>query len=146
LLFAGEKTMMRPEEKRHMARQKQPTIAAALLEALHYTSTEEAALDMLLLSARSRCTEYSLEVQQFEAKYPLDFATFQRLVETRENEEDFAQAEDLIAWRFAQDATDYWRQKTEELKLAAGDGEAIRWHYPDNLCVSRSLQRAYAVR
>jgi hypothetical protein len=126
LLFAGEKTIMRPEEKRHMARQKKPTIAAELLEALHYTSTEEAALDMLLLSARSRCAEYSQEVQQFEAKYHMDFATFQHLVETRVNEEDFAQEEDLMAWKFAQDAADYWRQKTEELKRAAGAGEAIR--------------------
>ena len=109
-----------------MAQQKKPTIAAELLEALHYTSTEEAALDMLLLSARSRCAEYSQEVQQFEAKYHMDFATFQRLVETRVNEEDFAQEEDLMAWKFAQDAVDYWRQKTEELKRAAGAGEAIR--------------------
>ena len=117
---------MRPEEMRHMARRKKPTIATELLEALHYTSTEEAALDMLLLLARSRCAEYSQEVQQFEAKYHMDFATFQRLVETRVNEEDFAQEEDLMAWKFAQDAADYWRQKTEELKRAAGAGEAIR--------------------
>jgi hypothetical protein len=117
---------MRPEEKRHMARQKKPTIAAELLEALHYTSTEEAALDMLLLSARSRCAEYSQEVQQFEVKYHMDFTTFQCLVETRVNEEDFAQEEDLMAWKFAQDAADYWRQKTEELKRVAGAGEAIR--------------------
>ena len=109
-----------------MAQQKKPTIAAEILEALHYTSTEEAALDMLLLSARSRCAEYSQEVQQFEAKYQMDFATFQRLVETRVHEEDFVQEEDLMAWRFAQEAADYWQQKTEELKRAAGAGEAIR--------------------
>jgi hypothetical protein len=117
---------VRSEEKRKMARQNKPAIAAELLEALHYTSTEEAALDMLLLSAGSRCAEYSQEVQQFEAKYHMDFATFQRLVETRVNEEEFVQEEDLMAWKFAQDAANYWRQKTEELKRAAGTGEAIR--------------------
>jgi hypothetical protein len=74
-----------------MAQQKKPTIAAEILEALHYTSTEEAALDMLLLSARSRCAEYSQEVQQFEAKCHMDFATFQRLIETRVHDEDFGE-------------------------------------------------------
>jgi hypothetical protein len=115
-----------------MVQQKKPTISAEILEALHHTSTEEAALDMLLLSARSRCAEYSQEVQLFEAKYHMDFATFQRLVETRVNEEDFVQEEDLMAWKFAQDAADYWRQKTEELKRAAGASEALRRHYPGN--------------
>ena len=95
------------------------------LEALHYTSAEEAALDMLLLSARSRYAEFTQEVQQFQEKYQMDFATSQRLVETRMHEEDFAQEEDLMAWKFAQDAAEYWRQKTEELKRVAGAGEAI---------------------
>jgi hypothetical protein len=108
-----------------MAQQKKPAIAAELLEALHYASAEEAALDMLLLSARSRYAEFTQEVQQFQEKYQMDFATFQRLVETRMHEEDFAQEEDLMAWKFAQDAVEYWRQKSEELKRAAGAGEAI---------------------
>ena len=55
----------------------------------------------------------------------MDFATFQRPVEARMHEEDFAQEEDLMAWQFAQDAAEYWRQKTEELKRAAGAGEAL---------------------
>ena len=41
------------------------------------------------------------------------------------NEENFAQEEDLMAWKFAKDAAEYWWQKTEELKRAAGAGEAI---------------------
>ena len=119
-----------------MAQQKEPTIAAELLEALRYTSAEEAALDMLLLSARSRYAEFTQEVQQFQEKYQMDFATFQRLVEARMHEENFAQEEDLMAWKFAQDAAEYWRRKTEELKRAAGAGEAIRitsfWMAPGN--------------
>jgi hypothetical protein len=55
----------------------------------------------------------------------MDFVTFQHLVETRMNAEDFAQEEALMAWKFAQDAAAYWRQKTEELKRAAGAGETI---------------------
>jgi hypothetical protein len=109
-----------------MATPKKSTITAELLEALHYASAEEAALDILLLSTRSRYAEFTQEVQQFEAKYQMDFAAFQRLVETRVNAEDFEQEEDLMAWKFAQDAAAYWQQKTEELKRAAGAGEAIR--------------------
>ena len=33
--------------------------------------------------------------------------------------------EDLMAWKFAQAAANYWRQKTEELKRVAGADEAI---------------------
>ena len=108
-----------------MARPKKLTIPAELLEVLHYTSAEEAALDMLLLSAQSRCAEYTQEVKKFETKYQTDCATFQRRIEARVNEEDFAQEEDLMAWKFAQDAANYWRQKTEELKRVAGADEAI---------------------
>ncbi len=108
-----------------MARQRKPTIAAEILEALHYTSAEEAALDMLLLSAQSRYAEFMQETKQFQEKYQMDFVTFQHLVETRMNAEDFAQEEDLMAWKFAQDAAAYWRQKTEELKRAAGAGQTI---------------------
>ncbi len=108
-----------------MAAPKKPTISAELLEALHYSSAEEAALDMLLLSARSRYAERMQEVKQFEAKYQMDFASFQHMVETRLNAEDFEQEDDLMAWKFAQDAADYWQQTSEELKRAAGAGETI---------------------
>ena len=108
-----------------MARQKKAAIAAELLKALHYTSAEEAALDMLLLSARSRCAEFTQEAKQFEKKYQMDFATFQTVVETRVSEEDFVQEEDLMAWQFAQEAAAYWRQKVEELERAVGAGEAL---------------------
>jgi hypothetical protein len=109
-----------------MATSKKPTINAELLEALHYSSAEEAALEMLLLSARSRYAEFTQEVKQFEAKYQMNFAAFQHLVETRVKEENFEQEEDLMAWKFAQDAADYWRQTSEELKRAAEVGKTIR--------------------
>jgi hypothetical protein len=50
------------------------------------------------------------EVKQFEAKYLMDFASFQQMVETRSNAEDFEQEDDLMAWKFAQDAADYWQR------------------------------------
>ena len=47
------------------------------------------------------------------------------MVETRVNEEDFQQEVDLMAWKFAQEAADYWRHKIEELEHAAGFGAAV---------------------
>jgi len=104
---------------------KKTRMPAELLKALNYASMEEAALDIMLLSARSKYAEFQQEVKRFEAKYGMNFAAFHSLVETRVNEEEFEQEEDLMAWKFAQEATDYWRSKIEELEHAAGLGEAV---------------------
>ena len=109
-----------------MATPKKPIIRGDLLEALHYSSAEEAALDMLLLSARSRYAECMQDVKQFEAKYLMDFASFQQMVETHSNAEDFEQEDDLMAWKFAQDAADYWQRASEDLKRDTGVSETIR--------------------
>jgi hypothetical protein len=98
---------------------KKRKIPADLLKALNYASTEEAALDMILLSARSRYSEFSQEIKRFEAKYQMDFETFRQAVEAQMNEERFEQDEDLMAWKFAQEAAEYWRRKIEELERAA---------------------------
>jgi hypothetical protein len=56
----------------------------------------------------------------------MDFASFQQMVETRSNAEDFEQEDDLMAWKFAQDAADYWQRASEDLKRDTGVGETIR--------------------
>jgi len=104
---------------------KKAKMPAELLKALNYTSMEDAALDILFLSAHSKYAEFQQEVKRFEAKYAMNFAVFQQMVSTRVNEEDFEQEEDLMAWKFAQEATDYWRLKIEELEHAAGLSEAV---------------------
>jgi hypothetical protein len=104
---------------------KRKKMPADLLKALNYTSVEEAALDIMSLSARSKYAEFHQEVKRLEEKYRMSFAAFQRIVEARVNEEDFEQEEDLMAWKFAQEATDYWRHKIEELEHAAGLGAAV---------------------
>jgi hypothetical protein len=104
---------------------KKAKMPAELLKALNYASMEEAALDILFLSARSKYAEFQQEVKRFEEKYAMNFAAFQRMVSTRVNEEDFEQEEDLMAWKFAQEAPDYWRHKIEELEHAAGLSEAV---------------------
>lgn len=98
---------------------KKQKISADVLRALNYANAEEAALDMIFLSARSRYSEFNQDVRQFEEKYHMDLETFQRTVDIRAREEDFGQEEDLMAWKFAKEAAEYWRQKIEELERAA---------------------------
>lgn len=98
---------------------KKQKISAELLKALNYTSAEDAARDMIFLSAQSRYAEFNQEIRHFEEKYHMDLETFQRTVDVRVREEDFGQEEDLMAWKFAQEAAEYWRQKIEELERAA---------------------------
>lgn len=96
-----------------------PKIPRDLLKALNYSSPEEAALEMVLLTARSRYSEYRQEVKRFEEKYGMSLDEFEQMVARRVDEEDFEQEEDLMAWKFAQQAADYWREKIEELERAA---------------------------
>jgi len=105
---------------------KRGSISADLLDALHYASAEEAAREMLCLSARSRYAEFRQEVQRFEQKYQMPFEAFQQVVEGRVHEEDFGQEEDLLAWKFAAEAVAYWQGKLEELERAAGSRETLR--------------------
>ncbi len=104
---------------------KKAKISAHMLKALNYSSAEEAALDMIVLSARSRYVEFRQEVQQFEEKYGMDFDTWRRQVEAREHEEDFQQEEDLMAWQFAHEAAEYWRHLIDELEHAAAFGQTV---------------------
>ena len=101
-------------------------ISADLLNALHYASAEEAAWEMLCLSARSRYAEFRQEVHHFEQKHQVTFDAFQQLVEARVSEEDFGQEEDLLAWKFVREAAAYWQGKIEELERVAGGRETLR--------------------
>lgn len=98
---------------------KKAKISDDLLKALNYSSAAEAALDMILLCARSRFSEFIQEAKRFGQKYQMDFEAFQKMVEARVDEEDFEQEEDMMAWKFAEEAAEYWRQKIEELERAA---------------------------
>ena len=91
-------------------------ISLDLLSSLHYSNIEEAGLDMLLLSAQSNYSEFFNEVRCFEEKYRMKFEEFQKMLEQKQNEEDFEQEDDLMTWKFAQESAQYWKEKIEELK------------------------------
>jgi len=91
-------------------------ISLELLSSLHYSNIEEAGLDMLLLSAQSKYSEFSNEARFFENKYHMKFAEFQKMVEKKVEDEDFEQEDDLMTWKFAHESAQYWKKKVEELK------------------------------
>ena len=91
-------------------------INSEILGSFHYSSIEEAGLDMLMLSAQAKYAEYLLEDKQFEEKYRMPFLSFQNQIEQKINQENFEQEDDLMAWRFAYEGLQYWAKKIEELR------------------------------
>ena len=83
---------------------------------LRYSGIEEAGIDMLLLSAQAKYSEYLMENRQFENKYQTDFPSFQKMLDQQIGEENFEQEDDLMAWQFAFENFQYWKERTEDLK------------------------------
>jgi len=70
-------------------------ISRVILQSLHYSNIEEAGLDMLMLSAQAKYSEYLMENRQFEKKYQTDFLSFQKMTNQQIGKEDFEQEDDL---------------------------------------------------
>ena len=99
-----------------MQTEKTTKISSELLSSLHYSNIEEAGIDMLLLSAQSNYSEFSNDVRFFEDKYHMKFEDFQKMLEQKMENEEFEQEDDLMAWKFAQESAQYWKEKVVELK------------------------------
>lgn len=95
------------------------SIPEDVLEALDYSNTDDIALDHVLLEAKAKCSEYREEVKRFEEHYGLDFEEFKDRIETKENDEDFEEEEDLMAWKFAVESLEYWEERVDLLEDAA---------------------------
>jgi len=91
-------------------------LSPEFLASFQYKSIEEAGMDMLLLSAQAKYSEYLAEHLEFERKYQMDFPFFQEMTDRQTNEENFEQEDDLMDWRFAYEGLRYWAKKIEELK------------------------------
>jgi predicted GTPase len=99
-----------------MQSEKLQKIDQQIISDLHYATIEEAALDMLYLSAKSRLSEYDEEIFQYEKKYGMSFVDFIKVVNNKKNEESFEEDDDLMAWQFAYENSSYWRKKVQELE------------------------------
>ena len=93
------------------------SIGRDILTLLHYDSFEAAGREMVYLSARSKLSRYRAEEQQYEIKYGLGFDEFRLRVESKQNEEDFEEEDDLMSWRFAHETAGYLTQKVQELSI-----------------------------
>ena len=99
-----------------MSPRKTQPIDSELLSSLHYGSLEEAGREMICLQAESKVNEYRSEVERFEAKYGGSVEQVQERANAREHEEDFEEEDDLMAWRFARENLQYWRNKLRDIK------------------------------
>jgi hypothetical protein len=93
------------------------SIGRDILTLLHYDSFEAAGREMVYLSARSKLSRYRAEEQQYETKYGLGFDEFRLMVESKKNEEDFEEEDDLMSWRFAHETAGYLTKKVQELSI-----------------------------
>ncbi len=101
-----------------MSVEKDSTIPQDVLDALNYSNTDEVALNTVRLEARSNISQYRDEVEQFKDKYDMGFEEFKETLESKINEEDFEEEEDLMEWKFAKDFLTYWKDRLESLEHA----------------------------
>ena len=91
-------------------------IFAETLKALNYHDEREAAIDLTILSVSARYAEFFDECQRYEKKYGIEYSEFEKRISNKENEEDFAEEDDLMAWKFAKEGAEFWLNKLGELK------------------------------
>jgi hypothetical protein len=75
----------------------------AALKAMNYT-VEQALRDFLILQLSGRIAAFKSECEAFERKYGMNFQTFERKLARKVNAEDFAEEDDYMAWKFAQES------------------------------------------
>ena len=82
-----------------------------VLKDLGFESTDAALGEITLLGAASQLAQYEEEGARFERKSGRSFAEFERQLRRQHHRESFAAEEDLMAWRFAHEAVEYWRPR-----------------------------------
>lgn len=102
-----------------MVSESDKAIPQDILKDLNYSSSEEAARELILLKGYSKIAEYREQVKIFEKKYGMEFEQFQNQLESKKETENFEEEEDLMAWKFARDALHHWKKQITELEDAA---------------------------
>lgn len=71
-------------------------------------STPENALkEFIILNLSDKISKFKSEVELYEKKYKMDFNAFEKIIETRSNEENFEEYDDYMAWKFAREQIVY---------------------------------------
>ncbi len=78
--------------------------------------SEQGALhSFALLQASQKLSEFKQDCGALQSKYRMSFAAFESRIQTQEVE-NFEEEEDYMAWKFAEEGANYWREKVEQLK------------------------------
>ena len=93
-------------------------LVASVLSDLGFASTDAALGEITLLSAASQLAQYEDECARFERKYGMSLRELEQRLLRQRQRESFAGEEDLMAWRFAHDAVEYWRPRVAGLRRA----------------------------
>ena len=80
---------------------------------LDFGSVNGLVKDVLATQILARISNFSQEVENFEAKYGKDYASVNREFEAAE--ENHHSFDDLMAWKFAQEGMDYWQNRLKEI-------------------------------
>ena len=91
---------------------------ASVLRDLGFASPAAALNEITLLSAANQLAQFREECARFEEKYRMTLDAFERHVRARREQESFAEEEDLMAWRFADDGVRYWAPRVAGLRRA----------------------------
>ena len=86
----------------------------SLIQELEFKDVNELIKDSLITEILYRISNYSEEIEVFEKKYGKGLKEFQKEYES--NREDFEKYDDLMAWEFAEQGREYWKQKLNDLK------------------------------
>ena len=81
------------------------------------SSLDGSEFSFALRIAKSKLREFEEECGGFKRLYG-DFKRFKRKVEGGEKE-NFGEWDDYLAWRFAEEAREFWRQEVEQLEALA---------------------------
>ena len=91
---------------------------AQVLRDLGFASPAAALNEITLLSAANQLAQFREECARFEEKYRMPLDAFEHRVKALHDRESFAEEEDLMAWRFADDGVRYWAPRVAELRRA----------------------------
>ena len=84
-----------------------------IFHSLHI-SRESLLDEMSILLASNQLSEYKMEVDFFEKKYQRSFTEFDVLFQQQEGKLEIE--DDWMAWKFAQEAKNYWQEILQQAK------------------------------
>jgi len=112
LIKAWRKLAWIKEEKMQIF-QIDPKYTSAL-KAMNYT-VEQALRDFLILHLSEKISAFKSECEAFERKYNMNFQLFEHNLAEKINEEDFAEEDDYMAWKFAEESSKFLQNKLAEI-------------------------------